>query len=308
MVGWCCAEHEEMGKEEHEGVKGDDGFTQCQTLKLSTEIDEFHLRHALTAVEGPLRTWMPSRLLTSPAPLPSSWSSYLPPLLPSPAPPTAHIYGVFVEALSPVFTALSALPPPTSPPKTTLTIHILLPTDVHPIPEEITNLNLYEEILHLTPSLTALSLFLISPAVPSQLNAAPTTQKTCAPCAGLHRKREVHWITGEYVEVVEGLEEPDLVVAFQPSMAAMEDESWRRAIRLLMTKGVRAVFTARTEEEANDDLQWVVGEKGVDGMEVWGPERNTWKGGWPRIDGWEEDGVWFTNAWVWGVGAKVGRE
>ncbi|GAA6059389.1 hypothetical protein JCM10212_003621 [Sporobolomyces blumeae] len=132
VVGWCCDEHERMSSTMHREIKDSEGRTQCESVQLSNEIDEFFLRRHLAAATpstsssssslqngppAPPSLWVPTRILpasTSPFPLPASWTEYLDsvkdelPTKPT-RPTTAEVYGVFVEGLSPVLTILEAL-------------------------------------------------------------------------------------------------------------------------------------------------------------------------------------------------------
>lgn len=115
---------------------------------------------------------------------------------------------------------------------------------------------------------------------------------TCPPCRTASRTRAATWVTGEYPLVAPTISKPDLVIGFNLGLAM--DDSSSELIKFVRKSGVPVLLTGRTEEEARDEVEgW--------GTTEWGLERNVWSGGWPRIDAWEEDGVWRNNGWAFGV-------
>lgn len=263
---------------------------------------------------------MPSRLLpaSSSTPSPSTWAAYLSPHLasfPTPKPTSAEIYGVWLEGLSPVLTAHAAL---TSTPfaDTTLDIHVIetVPTGPH-------QRALFEELLHLLPSVLALRLhFFVAPAPsdgappPAPSTADPITelQKTCGPCSALTRTR-THILHTTPYSTFAPTSAPALVLAFDPSIAASlplssksdasdesepDAETWASILDLVATKGWKGIFTATTEKDAKEDSEVATSVVGRD-RKVGTVERNAWAGGWPKVDLWEEEGVWRAAGWVW---------
>lgn len=239
--------------------------------------------------------WIPSQPLSSP---PTSWASYLhPSILPTPLPSTAQIHGVFLEALSPILTIYASLPSP--PTHNSLIVQIIDPLPTY------TGLHLpaYEELLHLLPTITSLDLYLIGPNVPSSLATAAAKQTTCSDCTASKRTRSAHWISASsYSSLPSSVPKPDIIAAFSPAISASV-EYWTPILKGIHQQRIPAVFTAKTEEEAIDDMQTVREVMGVKegSAGLWGPERSVWAGGRPNVDGWEEDGVWRENAFVWGI-------
>ncbi|KAK4698938.1 hypothetical protein P7C70_g7331, partial [Phenoliferia sp. Uapishka_3] len=302
-----------MDHAKHLKVVGPYGFTECQTIQLSNEIDEFHLRHSLASPGVPPKLWMPSRLLSSaPAsPLSTTWAAYLSPHLaefPTPKPTSAEIYGVWLEGLSPVLTAHAAL---ASFKLKDLDIHIIETTPTGPHQRA-----LFEELLHLLPTVVNLRLhFFVAPspdATPasssSAIPAKSEPQKICPACTALHRTRThiVHATPySSYASTLAATLSPSLMLALDPSLSASallspptppssttseEDdvESWSTILDFISSKGWKAVFTAPTEKDGKEDRDVARGVVGVGkegSLKV--VERNAWAGGWPKVDGWE---------------------
>lgn len=302
---------------------------QCETLRLSTEIDEFFLRHALSqsnsATPDPPALWVPRRRLASPTPLPSSqggggaWEAYLasPDVaadLPThPSPTRAQIYGVWVEALAPVLSLLAGWRrlDPTAVDECQALQVLLLEETHQTISQWIPAL---EELQHQLPRLGQLSLLALSPG-----DARSTPHQTpgkiplpmCGPCTEQGRKRDV--ATWQRVPLVpssatRGDQEQRVAVVLNRSVAQAEPENpfWREHLSALWGEGTPLIWFAMTEEEARDELEAVCefarSRKGGRELQVvWGVERNVWSGGWPRIDLWEEDGVVRRGGWWWAV-------
>ncbi|KAM0751256.1 hypothetical protein T439DRAFT_380249 [Meredithblackwellia eburnea MCA 4105] len=328
LVPWCSTSHEDLNRKDHKEKVGPYGFTECQTLQLSNDIDEFQLRHKLASPGVPPKQWMPAASSNSSSPLnrPKDWKSYLSPHLAvlsankspkSPTPTSAEVYGVWVEGLSPVLTALSMLPSP--PPLTqdgTLTIFVLIPS---PPPPHL--LALYEELLHsLQPEVRHLRLeFFPSPSSlfqPLNTKTKEEKQTTCKTCLEQDRSR-THILhpaplhlslpddSSESDGSVTNSFPPALVIAYDPSISAsseIEEQSgpgWKRTFEILRAKNWRGAFTATTEKEAVEDCEMAAVAGGEGQVSV---RRNVWAGGWPRVDLWEEDGgVWRSNGWVWTI-------
>lgn len=267
---------------------------QCETIQLSNEIHEWHLRHQL-ASDGPPKQWIPPRRLASYEPLPSNWEAYfVSSSLPKPTPPAAEVYGIFSEALSPILTILAHLPPRLTS-TSTIVLHFLSVDVVY----DNTFLAAFEEVLHRLPSLVSLKIFIIAPTLPALLHTdAPLVLPSCPECKAEGCTKELKWVEGAYEEVGKDLPSPDMIISYQGGLSLLPEDS-QLALYLRGT-GVPLLFTAMTEEEANDDCKYFE-EKGESSLGVRGVERNIWASGWPRVDGWEEDGVWRRNGFVWSL-------
>ncbi|KAL8279088.1 hypothetical protein RQP46_008546 [Phenoliferia psychrophenolica] len=327
VVPWCGSVHEDMDRAKHSKVVGPYGFTQCQTIQLSNEIDEFHLRHSLASPGQPPKAWMPSRLLppssTPSIPSPTTWAAYLSPHLasfPTPKPTSAEIYGVWLEGLSPVLTSHAALTR-TSFSRKSLDIHIIETAATGPHQRA-----LFEELLHLLPSVVELRLHFFPAPLPSdELSPPPSTtppttepQKTCGPCSALHRTRTHIVHTTPYSTFAASLSPtsaPSLVLALDPSLSASlpnssksdssdssepDAETWATILDLVASKKWTGIFTATTQKDTKDDWETAKGVVGRDAV-MGSVERNAWAGGWPKVDMWEEEGVWRAAGWVWSL-------
>ncbi|GAA5998648.1 hypothetical protein JCM5350_006023 [Sporobolomyces pararoseus] len=322
VVGFCSKDHEELAKKVHFEIKDVEGRSQCESIQLSNEIDEFFLRQHLASTSSTTTPsssssspslWVPNRILSSPQPLPSSWSDYLSRVasfLPSPTPPLAEIYGVFLEALSPVFTILSALyrlDYDLSAPK--LTLYLLdesLQTCSNWIP-------CLEELQHQLPGLEHLQLITVSPLPPSSSDSSSSTKSSqlssltklpmCPQCTQKGKTRTITHLPS----LPSQLERNSLAISFNSSIALLSGTDlnsnpttfWARTLKTFLfdeneNKEVFTpplVLTSQTREEAKDTIEVLrscrrggAGREQVE--EVWSLERNVWRGGWGRVEGW----------------------
>ncbi|ORY79805.1 hypothetical protein BCR35DRAFT_304642 [Leucosporidium creatinivorum] len=322
VVQWCCGEHEKLGSEGHREVKGADGRSQCETLQLSTEIDEFHLRHSLSqahlASPSPPSLWIPTRRLSSPTHLPSSggWEAYLAdPLvarsLPTSPPPTkAQIYGIWLEALSPPISFLAALrriPSSNIDISKTLTLHLLEETH-----QSLSAwLPALEELGHQLPSLRSMEIRACAPTTTSSGGGKGVPLPLCPECKAEGKERRVVSCGGVSAEGKAG--GAQAAVVWNRSFAQADPDSpfWADQLRALLSPSSPStplIWFSLTAEESSDELDAVLsfarsslpgGEEGVEVL--WRPERNEWSGGWPRVDLWEEDGVVRRGEWSWAV-------
>ncbi|SCZ96972.1 BZ3500_MvSof-1268-A1-R1_Chr4-2g06903 [Microbotryum saponariae] len=314
IMPWCSEWHEKGTKEEHLQIKGDDGKTQCETFQLSNEIDEFYLRHAI-AVGGegsPPSLWVPTRILNKPAALPANWPEYLSTVEPPPRSTQAEVYGVFVEALSPVFTILASLRRlfPTSTIDSASSLRLIFLEETHQTLSSI--LPAFEELQHILPSLHHLELVAHSLSPPS--GAAPPKPRTvplplCPACTKSGRTRSITHHQGSWPALNESI--PSLAISLNSTLSQSlldptSPDYHKPALQSLFQAGTPILFTAQTEEESTDDLNAIFGKEMGWGREMvkveWEPVRNRWSGGWPRLDGWEEDGYWKKNGWTFCIG------
>lgn len=294
---------------------------QCESIQLSNEVDEFFLRQHLAASASPASPslWVPNRILSSEQPLPASWSDYLASVsgyLPSPTPPLAEIYGVFVESLSPVLTVLSALRRLEMVHRPRLTLYLLdesLETCSNWIP-------CLEELQHQLPDLAHLELVTVSP-LPAAATSS-TSQSTqlssvtklpmCPECTRVGKTRTIRHVA----ELPQELARDAVAVSFNSSIALSTDLAsnpstfWARTLaRLFDPKQkdrIPLVLTSQTKEEAKDTIEALRGVgKPLD--EEWTVERNVWRGGWGKVEGWwgidveregeDGEGIVWKNGW-----------
>lgn len=353
VVQWCCEEHEQLGSEGHSEVRGADGrsqvrfsalsafgpsrlvflerltlsLEQCQTLQLSTEIDEFHLRHSLSqahlASPSPPSLWIPTRRLSSLAPLPESgWEAYLTSpsvaasLPTNPPPTTAQIYGIWLEALAPPLSFLSALrhlPSSQIDTSKSLTLHILEETH-----QSLSAwLPALEELGHQLPSLRSTEIRACAPTITtSGPSAKGVPLPVCPECKLEGKERKVVSCGG--ISSASKAGSLQAAVVWNRSFAQSDPEApwWKDQLRLLFspsssTSAIPLIWFSLTAEESADELEALLawarvelrGEEKVDVL--WRPERNEWSGGWPRVDLWEEDGVVRRGEWSFAVQRKL---
>lgn len=297
---------------------------QCQTLQLSTEIDEFFLRHSLTqadsATPDPPALWVPRRVLTAPQPLPVNWEAYLADpfvakdLPTNPTPTQAQIYGVWLEALSPVLSVLAGLRRLSSSAADDLErLELYMLEETH---QSISGwIPALEELQHQLPGLKHLSVLALSPA-DSRTTPTQTPNKiplpTCPTCKEKGRKRDVsNWQRPPPNSVLPS-RSARVALVLNRSFANSEPESifWKEHLRALFTADTPVIFLSMTAEECHDELEAVMSWAKEAGMEekvevVWSVERNTWAGGWPGIDGWEEDGLTRRGGWWFAIRQKL---
>ncbi|GAA5931631.1 uncharacterized protein JCM15063_001521 [Sporobolomyces koalae] len=328
VIGFCGQAHEDFARQQHRHVRDVEGRTHCETIQLSNEIDEYrlrrHLAHANLASPPPPPLWVPNRTLTTIAPLERNWTEYLDSVkqyLPTPIPPLAEIYGVFLEALSPVMTLVAALTKlgfvtndHESNSKTTLTIYLVdesLETCQSWIP-------CFEELQHRLPHVQHLNLVTISPkqdSATAKLDHKVTTLPMCPTCVSQNRSRTIRHVhelssTTEFSNASSS----SLLVSFNTSIAlSLENPNsfWSTFVRSIPNK-VPFVLTSQTREEGQDAIEALVSlEHPV--SPIWAVEPNVWKGGWDRVEGWwgidtvdglEGEGLVAKNKWWYAVHRK----
>ncbi|GAA5974312.1 hypothetical protein JCM21900_001737 [Sporobolomyces salmonicolor] len=307
VTAWCCDEHEAVGRERHLEAKDEDGRSQCQTVQLSNEIDEFLLRNHLASPNSPPSLWVPTRVLPRPTPLPASWTDYLAASgLPKPTPPLAEIYGVFVEALSPVLTLLAALRRLGFPDSASiLTVYLL--DETHETCAAW--LPAFEELQHQLPLLRDLRLVTVAPAAAaSNAPTTPTRLPVCPACIAAGRTRTIsHESSFPSAPPPAGT---SIALALNSSLSLADPASsspsafWPRTLAALLSTSTPLLITAPTREDAQDSvlqLRAAAQQAHQDVDAVWDVERNVWAGGWPRVDGFAEDGCWKNHGWWAGV-------
>jgi uncharacterized glyoxalase superfamily protein PhnB len=132
----------------------------------------------------------------------------------------------------------------------------------------------------------------------------------CPQCTSGGRTRTITHLS----ELPIRLEKGSVAVSFNSSIALSTDLAsnpttfWARTLKTLLStqegERIPLLLTSQTKEEAKDVMQALKGAGEVE--EVWKVEKNVWKGGWGRVEGWwgieddEEDGeglVWKNGWW-----------
>jgi splicing suppressor protein 51 len=124
---------------------------------------------------------------------------------------------------------------------------------------ELANLMLFEEILHLVPSLETLRIVLIGPgSVPAaeQMTRNEFALESCPACSFRGKKRTLAFYRGLYNKYVEEsqYQKPDLAVLFQSGRSQDEQESWRPTTEFLVESGTLTVCTTFTHREALEEV------------------------------------------------------
>lgn len=124
--------------------------------------------------------------------------------------------------------------------------------------KEFQNLMLFEEILHLVPSLQTLKIVLVGPNSASA--AEETTNEigleSCPACTSCGRKRIVVLYRGLYHDYVEEsrYQKPDLAVLFHSGRSQAEEESWYPTTKFLVESGTLTLCTTYTHREAQEEV------------------------------------------------------
>ncbi|GAA6011602.1 hypothetical protein JCM11491_004701 [Sporobolomyces phaffii] len=345
VVAFCSRKHEQSAHETHRLIKDVDGRTQCEAVQLSNEIDEFFLRqHLASAASSSSSTpslWVPNRIVraSTARARPASWPEYLASVteyLPTPNPPLAEIYGVFVEALSPVLTILASLDrlvdsyPDDDGRFTLYLVDESLETCSNWIP-------CLEELQHQVAALRHVAIVTVSPTVSqpqSQSQAGGANQKTtqrssvtqlpmCPACTREGRTRTITHV--EHLPAAPTLRaarSKALAVSFNSSLALADASGtgtsfWAQTLETISTPGYGVPFlvTSQTRDEAGDALDVLSTGGGGGGCAWdrecgWTLERNAWRGGWGRVEGWwdgDGEGIVWKNGWTSLVVAKKKR-
>ncbi|EPE36752.1 hypothetical protein GLAREA_08915 [Glarea lozoyensis ATCC 20868] len=182
--------------------------------------------------------------------------------------------------------------------KTELTIHL-----IGAGAKELQNLLIFEELLHLLPSLKTLKLVFAGPecknsgATPD--DPVPEMQATCCPdCTKAGRKRVMALCSEVYHSFASmpQWKRPDLAVLFHSGRSQDGVEGWKPTTEWLVNSGIPTVCTTYTEREAREEVGELeaLGARFVRGVEV-----NGWRSLVHRLEPMEggEHGFYFDNFW-----------
>ena len=192
------------------------------------------------------------------------------------------------ESLSIPLTILAALHDtlPDLQSRTNLTIHL-----VGASAREVSDIALFEELLHLIPALEHLSLVLAGPEAPGgggagNAGSEPVDMDCCTTCSARGRRRTVQLFRGVYDAFGDspGYTKPDMAVLLHSGRSQKEIESWKPTTRFLVEQGILTLCTTYTEREAREEVKELE-EWGVE-MRV-APEVNRWRSLVPILGGWD---------------------
>ncbi len=168
--------------------------------------------------------------------------------------------------------------------------------------KELDALMLFEELLHLLPSLKEIHCVFIGLELPTPMDASERMVLDCCPeCMAQKRIRSVEMHKGAYHDFANGsaFEKPDLAVAFQSGHSQESVEEWTPTIRYLVNAGFCTMFTTYNEKEMVEEMEIL--EKLGARFVVTG-EKNKWRGMRPLLEVIEEtENMVYYNHQYWYV-------
>jgi splicing suppressor protein 51 len=172
--------------------------------------------------------------------------------------------------------------------KETLTLHIIGATA-----KELDALMLFEELLHVLPSLKSIHTSFIGLELPSPEDneaLASLPLDCCEPCIALNRKRSMTMYKGSYIEFMRAhriFRAPDIAVLFHTGHSQESISDWLPTIRYLGTQASHAsVFTCFNKMEMTEEIE---GLKGAGARFLVDGEENKWRGRRPLLEVAEEE-------------------
>ncbi|KAK4544466.1 hypothetical protein LTR36_004357 [Oleoguttula mirabilis] len=203
------------------------------------------------------------------------------------------------DSLTMPLTILAALEDavPGLPSIATLTLHI-----VGAAGKEFRRLKLFEEILHLLPTVEHLRVVLVGPESPGS-SAGQTGDyeqdielDCCSTCTANGRRRTVTSFQGGYHEYAAkpAYTKPDLAVLLHSGRSQAHVKEWEPSTRFLVDSGTRTLCTTYTEREAREETAEL---DELDARFMVRPEVNKWRGLAPLpelLDG-PEHGAYYNN-------------
>jgi splicing suppressor protein 51 len=192
-------------------------------------------------------------------------------------------------------TILSALEDLSLAQKPTISIHLLGATD-----REFTSMAVFEEILHLVPTLKTLHITAVGPS--SLVDATgpymdDVSLPCCPACQASRRQRIIRSYQGLYHDFVSSAfyKKPDLIVAFNSGHVDEDGaaENWTPTIQMIVDNGVPALFTTYNVDEAWREEARL---RSLGAKIVVQPGENRWRGLVPMPEFLESEGtMWFQN-------------
>jgi mitochondrial splicing suppressor protein 51 len=157
------------------------------------------------------------------------------------------------DTLSPPLSIIAALEDIRLVSKEEITLHV-----IGAARNEISEMMLMEELLHLLPSLKRLDILYIGPNTPA-LNSSfeyKTIDMDCCPaCKSSNRRRLVTLYRALYHDFAQSphYRKPDLAVLFHSGRSQAEEASWAPTTRYLLDSGTMTLCTAYTFREAREE-------------------------------------------------------
>ncbi|TVY16798.1 putative mitochondrial protein MSS51-like protein [Lachnellula arida] len=148
-----------------------------------------------------------------------------------------------------VLAALEAVFPDIST-RTTIKLHFI--GAAYP---EFDGLRVFEELLHLLPSLKNLELTLVGFEMPERSTEDIMELKCCPTCTAASRTRSLRLWKGAYHDYLkrDGYEKPDLAVAFHTGFSQSMEEEWLPTVQYLAAAPHPTLFTSYNEKEMEEE-------------------------------------------------------
>ncbi|TVY45752.1 putative protein MSS51-like protein, mitochondrial [Lachnellula occidentalis] len=183
-----------------------------------------------------------------------------------------------------ILTALEAVFPDIST-RTTLKLHFIGAAG-----PELASLMVFEELLHLLPSLKDLELTLVGFELPKPSTSTDDSAmklECCPACTATSRTRSLRLWKGGYHDYVmtDGYQKPDLAVGFHTGFSQEEEEEWLPTVQYLAAAQHPTLFTSYNDTEMKEETAILerFGAKFLQRGEI-----NKWKGLCPMLDFLEE--------------------
>jgi splicing suppressor protein 51 len=194
-----------------------------------------------------------------------------------------------------IFAALERLFPDLGT-RTSISLHLIGANE-----REITRLMVFEELLHLLPSLKVLHITLVGLEIPdASADEGSILLECCQSCASTARTRSVMFYRGVYHDFIrtKHYERPDLAVVFQSGFSQESTEAWMPTIRHLAAGLHPTLFTTYNREEMVQEtvILECLGAKFLQKGEV-----NQWKGLFPIMEpmGTQDGNVYYFNQYCY---------
>jgi splicing suppressor protein 51 len=183
----------------------------------------------------------------------------------------------------------------------TINLHIIGATT-----PELQSLKIFEEILHLLPSLQELHCSLVGFQLPG--HNGRMLLDCCEACVAAKRRRSVEVWKGAYHDYIKTdmYTKPDLGVAFHSGHTMEEVKEWKPTIHHLVDSGHCTLFTTYNEDEMREETEAL---QKLGAIFVQEGEKNKWKGMQPRLEALEvvENKVYHYNEYWYIVGGRKAK-
>lgn len=211
---------------------------RCDTHLKALQCEQMVYQHGLPP------SWLSKKVEKTFEKIPLEWNEYL---TWREAPNWIHVIKLLTaDTLSVPCTIVYALQTLNLHNKKDVVIHLLGCTFLY----EFFSLMKYEEILHVLPGIFNLTIHLVGPELPENLEVRPTP--LCQGCSG--RKLEFKVSNKLYHDC--DLDSPDICFAFNSGLGTFQHD-WRKTVDVLILKEIPCIFTCMDQEEVVDDLKFL---------------------------------------------------